>query len=322
MVTLGALLVIALMAAIGYQRGVARLGAAFLVLLLSSLLARPLAPLTGWLVTMGGVPKLLVPPLATVASGTLLFVVLLIPTMLWVKAKLAQHSERPAWDGALGALAGSIWGLTLVLLTLVGLSTVARLDRAMRVGTAESAIRAEARRDFERQAEQELRPLRHSMSSQRLASEREKLIAQAEADFYLDPAELRKRTAESPLDGFLVELEHSPFQGTVDAVSPVSVNTEKILRDLTIVMGDPVLAARFRLHPTVRELMSDPTVQTLADDQQIADLVVRGDYHALLDHPKLIEAVQNEQVRARFGKVDMGAILENVRGQAGPVPKG
>jgi hypothetical protein len=237
--------------------------------------------------------------------------------MLWVKAKMGE-GERPQWDSGLGAVAGGVWGMTLVLLTLVGLSTVARVDRAMRVGTAESAIRAEARRDFERQAEEELRPLRNSMSHQRLAEEKQKLIAEAEANFYLDPAELRKRTTESPMDTFLVDMEHSPFQGVVDSVSPVTVNTEKILRDLTIVMGDPVLSARFRLHPTVQELMDDPTVKTLSADEDVARLVVAGDYKALLDHPRLIEAVQKDEVRAKFGKVDMGKILDEVRGQARP----
>lgn len=317
MVTLGSLFLIALMVALGYRRGVARLGTAFLVLLVSSLLARPLGPLTAPLVAGAGAPRLLVPPLSTLSSGIVLFVALLIPAMLWVKRKMGQ-GERPPWDAGLGAVAGGVWGLTLVLLTLTGLSTVARLDRAMRIGTAESSLRAEARREFERQAEEELRPLRTSMSQKRLAEEREKLIAEAEADFYVDPAELRKRTAESPMDRFLVDMEHSPLQGVVDKVSPVSVDTEKILRDLTIVMGDPVLTARFRLHPTVQELMGDPTVQKLAADEEVARLVMKADYVALLDHPRLIEAVQKDEVRRKFGKVDMGKILEEVRGQARP----
>lgn len=322
MVTLGSILMIALMAGLGYKRGIASLGSALLVLIVSSLLASPLHPMTGWLVRMAGAPKLLVPTLATLTTGILLFVVLLIPVSIWVKKKMGEgEGERPSWDGSLGALAGGIWGLTLTLLILVGLSTIARLDRAMRVGNAEATIRAEARQKFEREAEQELRPLIRTMTRKRYEEEKLKLVAEAEQSFFVDPAELRKRTTEGTLDGFLVDMEHSPFEGVVDKVSPVTVNTEKVLRDLTIVVGDPVLFARFRLHPTVRELMTDSTVLALSEDPEIARAVTEGRYRDLLDHPKLIEAVENETVREKFAKADIAKILEDTRNKK-PIPEG
>ena len=317
MVTLGSILLVALMIGIGYLRGLARLGTALIALLFASILARPLYPLTGWLVVMAGAPKLLVPTLATLTTGLLLFVVLLVPATLWVKKKFGDL-ERPKWDAPLGAVAGGVWGLVLVLLTLVGLSTVARVDRAMRVGTAESSMRTEARQKFEREADEELRPLRNSMSRKRLAEEKQKLVAEAEASFYVDPAELRKRTPEGTLDTFLVDLEHSPFEAAVDSVSPVTVNIEKVMTDLTIVVGDPVLFARFRLHPTVQTLMSDPTVKSLSEDPEIAQAIIEGRYRDLLDHPKLIAAVEQDQVRDKFAKVDMAKILAEVRSKARP----
>jgi hypothetical protein len=317
MVTLGSLLLIGLMMAVGYLRGVARLGVAFMVLVVSSLLAKPLHVLTAWLVIMVGVPKLLVPLAATLTTGITLFVVLLVPSMIWLKRKMAQVEERPSWDQPLGAVAGGVWGLTLTLLTLVGLTTVARLDRAMRVGAAESEIRAEARRKFEREADQELRPLASTMSPRKLAAEKLELVKEAEERFFVDPAVLRERTAQSPLDTFLVDLEHSPFDGVVDKVSPVKANTERILRDLTIVVGDPLLLTRFRSHPTVRTLMEDPTVQVLSGDKEVSRLVIEGRYRELLDHPRLVEAVENQSLRARFADVDMGKILDEVRGTSG-----
>ena len=319
MVTLATtFLLIALMMALGYVRGFARLGTAFAVLLVASLLAKPLHPLTGWLVLALGSPRLLVTTFSTLATGILLFLIMLVPAMIWVKNKLGQ-GERPAWDGPLGAAAGAVWGLTLSLLIMVGLSTIARLDRAMRVGNAEAAIRAEARQKFEREAREELAPMATSMTRQRLEQERQKYVAEAEASFYVEPAELRKRTQQGSLDGFLIDMEHSPFEGMVDKVSPVTVNTEKVLRDLTIVVGDPVLFARFRLHPTVRQLMTDPTVKGLSEDPEIAKAVVEGRYRELLDHPKLIAAVENEKVRTRFAKVDIAKILEDTRNKK-PVP--
>ncbi len=316
MVTLGSVLVIALLMGLGYRRGVARLGSALLVLLVSSALARPLSPLAGWLVAMAGAPRLLIPLLSTLVTGLSIFVVLLVPAMIWVQRRMGDSERRPSWDGPLGAAAGAVWGLVLVLLTLVGLSTVARLDRAMRVGTAESAIRAEARRRFERDAEAEMRPLRTTMSRKRYQEETQKLVAQAEADFFLDPAELRERTETSPLDTFLVDMEHSPFEGVVESVSPVTLNTEEVLRNLTIVVGDPVLFERFRQHPTVKALMADPTVKELSEDREVARLVVEGRYTDLLDHPRLIDAVQKDEVRAKFARVDIAAILNEVRGGA------
>lgn len=322
MVTLGSLLLVLLMAALGYKRGIASLGSALLVLVVSSLLARPLYPLTGWLVKMAGAPKLLVPTLATLCSGILLFLLLLVPVSMWVKKTMGEgEGERPSWDRPLGAVAGGVWGMALTLLILVGLSTVARVDRAMRIGNAEAAIRAEARQKFERQADQELRPLIRTMTRKRYEEEKLKLVAESEQAFFVDPAELRERTAEGGLDGFLVDMEHSPFEAVVDKVSPVTVNTEKVLRDLTIVVGDPVLFARFRLHPTVRQLMSDPTVLALSEDQEIARAVTEGRYRDLLDHPKLIAAVEDDAVRAKFAKVDMAQILEDTRNKK-PIPEG
>lgn len=311
MVTLGSLLLIGLMVGLGYRRGVTRLGVAFVALLMASFLASPLHFLTAWAVKAAGAPRLLAPSLSTLTTGLLLFVLLLIPSLRWAKARLGE--ERPAWDAPLGAFAGAVWGLILVLLSLTGLTAIARVDRAMRVGTAESAIRAEARRTFERQAEEEMRPLRTTMTRARYASEKQKLVAEAEEAFFVEPAELRERAGAGPLEHFLVDLEHSPFEAMVDNVSPVTVDTEKTLRDLTIVVGDPVLFARFREHPTVSALMKEPAVVALSQDPEIAETVIRGDYRALLDHPKLIEAVEEPAIREAFSNVDITTILAEVR---------
>lgn len=315
MVTIGSFLLIALMTGLGYARGVARLGVAFFALIVASLLAGPLHPLTSWAVRAAGVPKLLLPTLATLTTGVLLFVLLAVAGLSWVRRRMGD--ERPSWDRSLGAAAGALWGLTLVLLSLTGLTTVGRLDRAMRVGTAESAIRAEARRGFEREAEAEMRPLRPTMTAQRYEKEKQKLVAEAEKSFYLDPAKVRERAGVGTLDTFLIDLEHSPFEKVVEKVSPVTVNTEQVLRDLTIVVGNPELFEKFRQHPKVRPLMNDPHMIALSENADIAQAVIQGRYGELLDHPKLIEAVENQQVRDKFTKVDIVTILQEVRGGQG-----
>lgn len=311
-ITLGALCLIILMAGFGWRRGVARLGTGLIVLVVASLLATPLAPLTTWLVLALGSPQLLAPTFSTLASGFLLFLILLVPATIWVGRRLGD-SDRPTWDRPLGAVAGGVWGLTLVLLTLTGLSSVARLDRAMRQGAAESQIRAEAHMTFERQAEAELRPLRSTMTSQRYAEEKSKMVMEAQRTFFVEPAQLREKTVEGPLDSFLVDLKHSPFEAAVDNVSPVNEKIETVLRDLTIVMGDSILMARFLEDPTVKTLMNDPVVKDLSTDPQIALAVVQSRYRDLMDNPKILDAVQRPEVKAKFAKVDVAGILEKVR---------
>ena len=306
------------MTALGWARGVTKLGVAFLALVVASALAGPLHPLTAWVFKGAGVPKLLIPSLATLSTGFLLFFLFAGLALHWAKNRTGD--ERPSWDAPLGAVAGTIWGLTLVLLTLTGLATVGRLDRAMRVGTAESAIRSEARRQFEKEAEVELRPLRPTMSAKRYEQEKLKFIAEAEETFYVEPAEVRKRAGEGTLDTFLVDLDHSPFEKVVEKVTPVTVNTENILRDLTIVVGNPELFEKFRSHPTVSELMNDPHMLALSENADVAQAVLDGRYRDLLDHPKMIEAVENQEVREKFSKIDIAQILEQVRGIASLAP--
>ena len=55
----------------------------------------------------------------------------------------------------------------------------------------------------------------------------------------------------------------------------------------------------------------------LSENADIAQAVIQGRYKELLDHPKLIEAVENQQVRDKFSKVDIAQILQEVRGGQG-----
>lgn len=307
-------LVILLMAALGWKHGVVRLGSSLLVLVVASLLAEPLAPLSRWLVEGLGAPKLMLSLLSTLASGLIVFIALIIPTSVLIKRKLSNPEEKlVAWDRAMGSLLGGVWGMIIVLFTLTALSSVARLDRAMRQGVAEADMRQQARVRFEREVEAELRPLRTTMTRKTYLDEKEKMVAEREASYQLDKVALLQATAQGPMDGFLVDLEYSPFEAVVEKVSPVNEKVETTLRDLTIVMSDSMLTARFLEEPDVKALINDPVVQGLSKDPEIARAIAEKRYRELMDNAKIVALLDEPQVRQKFSRLDIAGVLARVR---------
>lgn len=311
MLLLVSIICVAIMAGLGYLRGAIRFGVAFAALVVASLLARPLYPLTGWLVKALGAPQLLVPPLASLCTGILLFALFMIPGALWLKRR--SEREPPSWDKPVGSMIGGVWGLGLVLLGLVGLNAIARVDRAMREATATVELRAEARQKLERRAARELRPLATTMTREDYEQEKQAIVEEGMNELTIDRSELRKVMAEGPLDGFLVELKHSPFLAAVEAASPVNQRIEDTMRELTVVVGDPVYLERFKKHPKVKELMQDPTVLELSRDKEIANTISQRRFRDLLDHPKLIGALEDKSLRAKFSKLDIEKLLKQVQ---------
>lgn len=302
------------MGGLGWRQGGVKLLASLGILLVSGLVAQPLAPMAVWFVKALGAPRLLHQPLAALVAGITFFVILLIPTNLAIAKYWGKvGEERPSWDGPVGGTAGALWGLILVLLTVTGLSSVARLDRAMRQGTAEAELRAGARQRFERQADEELRPLRRTMSPKRYQEEKTALVAKAEEEFRVDPGELKKAMPEGPLDGLLIDLEHSPYEKVIDRASPVNERLEEALRDLTIVMGDSMLMARFLEEPVVKDLVRDPALKALSSDPEVEAAIRESRYRDLLDHPKVLALMEDPQLKAKLAKVDMPKILKQVR---------
>lgn len=304
-------LTVLIFAGVGWFRGAIKFAAAFVALIIASLLASPLYPLTGWILLKGGVPKLLIPPLGTVTTGILIFIIVAIPLGIWVNKKYGE--EQPSWNKPLGSALGGIWGLFITMFTLVGFTTVARVDRAVRAGNAEAELMAEARTKFARKAQAEMGSLASTMSRQRFQEEKEAYIAQQFEEFHVEPSALRAKMEESPYDDLLIELKHSPFESFVDSVSPFDQRAEKILNDLTIVARDPALMAKFKKHPVVKDLMKDSKMKELSRDPELAKAIKEQRYRDVLDHPKLIDAVQDSAVKKKFSNVDIGAILEEVR---------
>jgi len=303
------MIVLALM---GWVRGALRLAGAFLALLLSGILAGPLNFLTQPLVRGFGVHELLVPIASTFATGFVLFLVFLVGLSMLVKKHWGD--ELPQWDKPVGSVLGAVWGLCLVLLLFTGLNTTARADRAMREAAAETALRVQARSRIEGKVEVELEPLSYQLAPEEYQRQKTVLVTQKMREYRPSPEQIREVTEPGPLDPFLEDLRSSPFGGAVESFSPLDAKGEKVLRDLTVVVGDAVLMERFQRQPKVAELVKEPAFQALSNNEDIASAIREKRFRALLDHPRIVAAARDPKLRQKLTEVDIEGILAEVKG--------
>lgn len=296
---------------LGWLRGGLKLAGAFLALLVSGLLAVPLHPLTGWLVEAFGAPELLVPLFATFCTGLLLFLILSVLFSVGLKKRFPD-SEEPEWNKPLGALLGGVWGMVLVVLIFTGLSTIARVDRSLREAVAINDLRTAHRLKVEKRVTEEMAYLRGQMAPETFRATQMKEVQKQMRGFEVKPEQVEEKIEPGPLDDFQHSLESFPLEGVVQSFAMVDRKGEELLRDLTVVVGDPYLLHDFQKHPTVKELMTDQTVRDLTSDPEIAKAVREKRFRELLDHPKLVKAARDESVRVKFGKVDIEMVLQEV----------
>jgi hypothetical protein len=303
--TLAGLVLVLVFVGLGAWRGALRFLAALAVLLVAGLLAGPLHFLTGWMAS-SFVPKLLLPLAGTVLTGILLFVMLMVPCELWLRKRESTRVDsglpaREPWETYLGAALGGMWGACLVLLICVGIATIARVDRAMRSAQAELDFRAERR-------------AREARRAQQLARLTYTKAPEINLEVELAPVNVTPVEApEGPLRTLSLELEHSVFSGVVERTVPVSAQREEVLRDLVVVVNDPVLFARFSQDKRVAELASDPRLQELARDPDIALAMRSSQFRELMDHPKILALAQDEELRKRLQALEIAQTLRDVK---------
>jgi hypothetical protein len=312
MLLFSSVIAMAVLAFVGWLRGAIRLAGAFLALLLSGLLANPFRFLTRPVVRSLDVPELLVPTSSTFATGLLLFVVFLIGVSHFIKKRWGE--DLPEWDKPVGSLLGAVWGIILILFTLVGLSTIARADRAMREAVAETELRAQARIKIERKVKKELEPLSYRLDPEEYERQEKQAVTKRMREYKPEPEQIQELVQAGSLDPFLESLKSSPLRGTVNSFSLINEQSERVLRDLTIVVGDPVLMDRFQRHKTISELVKEPVFQALSGDEEIALAVREKRFRDLLDHPKIVAAAREPNLRKKLSKVDLEAILAEVKG--------
>lgn len=312
-ITFGGLLLVLLFVGLGAWRGAPRFLAALVALLLAGLLAGPLHFLTGWMAA-GFVPRLFLPLAGTVLTGILLFILLMLPCELWLRKRErarvdAGRSSREPWESYLGGALGGLWGVCLVLLICVGISMIARVDRAMRTAQAELDARAERRAREARRAQQ-LARLTYSKAPE------------VNLEVELAPLQVKPVEApEGPLRTLSLEVERSVFSGVVDRAVPVDARREEVLKDLVVVVNDPVLFARFSQDPRVAELARDPRLQELAKDPQVAEAMRNSQLRELMDHPKVLELARDEDLRRRLQALDIAETLRQVKSASPSAPR-
>ena len=289
MVNLLGLLVIALFAYSGYRRGLVRMAASLLALLVAGLLAQPLAPL-GALPLGSSVPLLLKPLAGAVVMALILFVVfdLLIGIPLRKRTRAREDEGLPRmapWERPMGLVLGAFWGLGILTLCLAGINAAGHAQRAMRQSDAQIAYR-------------EKHPGRWTV---------------------VPVTELHLAEPERA-EVMSTSIDESVFAPLVVKVNPIDDKVEKTLEDLRVVVNDPQLMALFMANERVRTLMENQTLQGLAKDPEIAASLRAGDYRGLMDNPKLAAVTEDRVLMWRLRELHIDGLLEEVRQSSQSLP--
>lgn len=262
---------------IGYRRGILRIIALIGALLLAGLAALPLgAQLLPLVQRAGFIPLTLVPVVAPLAAGLVVFIVLsCVASWLLGRRELGREAQKlprlEGWEKLSGAILGGLWGCTLVVLVVAGLHFLGRVDEEL----------ARASVEIEKPA-----------------------AAQP------NPAEAAPRNAYQQLNQ---QIDASPLAAVVQQVNPSEERIAKVFGDLVTVTGDRVLLERFRTHPSIARLTNLPQLKAVAEDPEIQRLLQDRQYYALLDNPKLAALLQDKALVAECRNVDIEAVLAEVQ---------
>ena len=123
-------------------------------------------------------------------------------------------------------------------------------------------------------------------------------------------AERARPTAVAPLGELKRSLERGSLGEAVRAVDPVPNQTYDTLGKLSTVLSDPRHAERFLSFPGVRELLANPRIITLRDDQEIMELVEQHRYLELLQSPKVIAALNDPALAGQLRSFDFQRALD------------
>lgn len=296
------------MGTLGYFRGALRMLASLLALFVGGLLAFPLGGVGGAVLRATGlVPRSLLGPIGMLFTGIVVFIVLMIPIEIALRKREASFKEdstdtRGSWDRFGGAVLGLIWGLILAVIVLAGIATIGQAQRAVRYANAELDFRAERRRTetlrvnkIARITHQQAKPISYEIE-----------LADVE-DKDLKPA------PPSKAEEMTEEIEASFFSPMVRKAEPIDYKSERVLRDLSVTVGDPCLMERFQDHPKVRELGSNPKIQELARDPEIAAAIREGRYRDLLDNEKLAAVAGDKELAAKLKDLNIKQLLKEIK---------
>lgn len=296
-VTLVGCVAILLFAFLGYRRGLLRILAFFVALLVAGLLAAPFSRFALALVeAVRFVPRTLVPLASLFAAGLAVFIALTALTG-WLlsrreRAREAQNLPRTEpWERLCGALCGAVWGGALFILVLTGFHFL---------GTVEQALARFSDAEMPRSETPLERPSPRPADTSAPA-------APAPAESAAPGIALRRTYGE-----IQKQIDASPFAAVVRTVNPAEDRIARTFADLATVTADPVLLDRFQRHPTIFRLTGRPELLQVSQDNHIRELVEERRYYELLDHPKIAALLQDKAFVAECRKVDLEAVLAEV----------
>lgn len=290
MINLIGLIFLALFGFLGYRRGILRMAASLIALVVAGLLAQPLSGL-GAVFVPSNVPKIFHPAAGALLAGLGLFVLADLLLGYGLKRQATQREEAGLpkvlpWEAYSGGVLGACWGVIMLTIVLGGISAIGRAQRVVRRSDAQVAYR-----------------LQHPGP----------WGVVDDAHLTMAPAEV----AES----WTLEVEESVFSPLVRKVNPIDDKVEKTLTDLSVVCNDASLYRLFQGHPKVRQFTSDPKFAALAQDPEIAKLIQEGNYRGLMDNDKIGQLAADKATVQQLKSFHIDQVLEEIRKQSQSLPQ-
>jgi hypothetical protein len=240
----------------------------------------------------------------------------MIPVEIALRRREARRKEdgltaREQWEAILGGALGGVWGLLLITLIFTGITVISGVQKSMRYANAEIDYRSDRRH-------------RELLRVNQIARMTNTPPAPLDAHFENEPVEDKNLKVDPPSQGeeLADQVQHSIFAPLVNRVDPVDDHAEKLLRDLTVVIGDPILYERFVAEPKVAELINEPKLQELSKDPEIAAAVRERRYRDLLNNPKLADTLEDDKLTAKLKALQIDSLLRRVRQQPDRVGEG
>jgi hypothetical protein len=118
---------------------------------------------------------------------------------------------------------------------------------------------------------------------------------------------------EAPLTTSLARLKNSLEMGVIgDAVKKVDFVPQKtydFIERVGAIAANPQYAERFLEYPGAKELSEHPKIIALRNDQEISQMATQGRLLELVQDPRIIDAANDPDLRARLKKFDINAAL-------------
>ena len=187
--------------------------------------------------------------------------------------------EKKIWERFAGAALGGIWGLFLLVLILMGLLIAGNLqDTIKKFNNQRAGLKKQVGTSSEK----------------------------------IKPTTQREIPAAGSFSVIKKHIEDSPFGYIARKLNPLDAEVMNRFKDLMIIIGDPVLFAKFRSHKSIIRVTGHPKFLKVAEDTNIKFLLKNKQYFKLLDHPKIASLVNDKEIFRELKKIDFKKVFVQV----------